>query len=114
MENEWFIVGYALHRHRYSVFIGSRNSKRAPAPFWDGGASSAAPPASCIRLRTIARPSPVPRCRVVKNGSQMLSLSSDATPGPLSWTTINNPLYHARPKPLFLLHCEMIATRAID
>ena len=35
-----------------------------------------------MRLRTIARPNPVPLCLVVKNGSQMRCLSSEGIPAP--------------------------------
>ena len=50
------------------------------------GASRATPPASCIRLRTMASPRPVPRCLVVKKGSQTRCRKSSGIPEPLSWT----------------------------
>lgn len=64
---------------------GRRNSNLAPLPFCEVK-RRAEPPASSMRLRTIARPSPVPLCRVVKNGSQILARVSAAMPGPLSFT----------------------------
>src|SRR4030095_3764364 len=54
--------------------LGSRNVK--VDTFGDELTSNALPPTSCTRLRTIAKPNPVPRCRVVKKGSQILSRKS--------------------------------------
>ena len=62
------------------LYIGRRNSKRAPSPFRDG-AKRANPPASSIRFRTIASPRPVPLCRVVKNGRQICSRLSSSGNG---------------------------------
>jgi hypothetical protein len=66
-------------------YLGILNSNLAPPPLLEVS-SRADPPASSIRLRTIASPNPVPRCRVVKNGSQILACNSADMPGPLSET----------------------------
>src|SRR6185369_2658040 len=71
--------------HGRASDTGNLNSNLAPPPF-SLGTRRADPPASSIRLRTIARPRPVPRWRVVKNGSQILLCISGATPLPVSET----------------------------
>src|SRR5581483_12247189 len=63
-----------------TVAAGSLRTNRAP----DGeGASASAPPWAATAARATARPSPVPRTLVVKNGSKMLSACSGGMPGPL-------------------------------
>src|SRR5260370_10414127 len=79
-------------RYRPRFGNGRRSSNLAPLPFCEG-ASCAEPPASSIRFRTIASPRPVPRCRVVKKGSQIFASISRGMPGPLSVTanSISSP-----------------------
>src|SRR5207244_8444664 len=73
------------HRKLATCARGNLNSNRAPPPFVEG-ASRAEPPASSIRLRTIAKPKPVPLCLVVKNGSHIFAHISGEIHAPVSET----------------------------
>src|SRR5262249_14644587 len=64
---------------------GSVMTKVAPGRL---GLSGTVPPCATIAARDTARPSPVPRSLVVKNGAKIASSLPGGTPGPLSAITI--------------------------
>ena len=89
-------VAHALPRgshQRLVVDVGGGSTElivgTVPRPTADSIESS--PPCACATACEMARPRPVPRGLVVKNGSKSRGRTSRGTPGPLSTTASSTP-----------------------